>query len=854
MAMKKHTRLDLVEGGNIFKQGDYVTLGFIPRDYTGASVDLTDKQIEGSIFNGSTGVIYEGPASFVDGKIFFTIKQVLNDGKFQLEFTVTDAADPEYRTKFPTDDYASELTIKPSADNLDYVGVSMTTVAQLRTEQEQKQQQFELAIVPQVDELKQRVEEGIGAFTEDTEVKDARMDEINLRTFNQKVVAQLAEKATKEEVQALASGTPKGTFSTVQDLQSAFPSGAEGVYVVTSDGTWRYWDGAEWKSGGIYQTSLVKEGLYASNKVTNGNFDSAAGWNVVSSANGTIAAANNELTYTIASLVSTSRLQSTTFVPVVGHKYYVRGDILPKHANTSYIQLGDSAPIANNTPTPNQWNKIAGIITATSTLNPSFKFYHVTNANYSVGDTFKYRKILVANLTEIFGAGNEPSALEFEKLLAQFPSSWINENLNQLKAPVYLETAFDSVVEKEEGKGLSTNDFSDSDKFKVSSIIARKIISVKKDGTGDFTNMRAALASIPIPLSEDNQYEIQFFEEFDVFADYTQAEIEASNFVGLITPKYVHLRGIGVARGMAHLKGELPDSYAESAKTRVATLATLDTGDLINIKVSGRNLRYAVHDDYNYPGYVRNVIDCDFIKYAGGGYVQAYGEGCWSGTRTVFENCTFHTETNGMPYSCHNNTNFAKPSYHRIEGCKFTNKAGLTAIRFGSVGSGQRDVVELVNNSFSGQIKLFEESADSGVGIDFDVKGYGNDVVPIEVIHTKASQQVTYDLIGQTKEMYNGHTAVIPKGTILKYNSFGNGVVPLTSGDSAIRFAGIAMEDIAVADLGFVRIGGYLPLNETALAAPSLGQKIGIVDGTLAVVTGGDYIGYYEVNNYIRLI
>lgn len=212
MAMKKHTRLDLVEGGNIFKQGDYVTLGFIPRDYTGASVDLTNKQIEGSIFNGSTGVIYEGPASFVDGKIFFTIKQVLNDGKFQLEFTVTDAADPEYRTKFPTDDYASELTIKPSADNLDYVGVSMTTVAQLRTEQEQKQQQFELAIVPQVDELKQRVEEGIGAFTEDTEVKDARMDEINLRTFNQKVVAQLDEKLNQGEVTVSDIDKNQGLF------------------------------------------------------------------------------------------------------------------------------------------------------------------------------------------------------------------------------------------------------------------------------------------------------------------------------------------------------------------------------------------------------------------------------------------------------------------------------------------------------------------------------------------------------------------------------------------------------------------------------------------------------------------
>lgn len=176
MTYKHHTKLDLVEGGNIFKQGDHPTLKFIGYDSLGNEVDLTGKQIEGALFNRNKGIIYEASASFADGRIVFTIDELLDNGKFQLEFTVTDSADPNYRAKFPSDEFAAELTIKPSKDNMDFVGVSMTTVAQLRSEQENKQQQFEQQIVPQVDEIKteqQRLQielyNAAAALTEDSE-------------------------------------------------------------------------------------------------------------------------------------------------------------------------------------------------------------------------------------------------------------------------------------------------------------------------------------------------------------------------------------------------------------------------------------------------------------------------------------------------------------------------------------------------------------------------------------------------------------------------------------------------------------------------------------------------------------
>lgn len=204
MTYTHHTKLVLVEGGNIFKQGDHPTLKFIAYDSLGNEVDLTNKQIEGALYSRNKGIMYEAPASFTDGRIVFTIDELLDNGKFQLEFTATDSADPDYRAKFPSDEYAAQLTIKPSKDNMDFVGVSMTTVAQLKTELQGLQTEFAGQVLPRVDivedkqtQLEADYQAAAGALTEDSEVILARKGEPTLRAFNDKITTQLDDKDKK---------------------------------------------------------------------------------------------------------------------------------------------------------------------------------------------------------------------------------------------------------------------------------------------------------------------------------------------------------------------------------------------------------------------------------------------------------------------------------------------------------------------------------------------------------------------------------------------------------------------------------------------------------------------------------
>lgn len=67
----------------------------------------------------------------------------------------------------------------------------------------------------------------------------------------------LSQKATKTELQAVASGSPKGVYATQSALQTAFPTGNTNTYVVSADNNWYYWNGSAWTAGGLYQSSPV---------------------------------------------------------------------------------------------------------------------------------------------------------------------------------------------------------------------------------------------------------------------------------------------------------------------------------------------------------------------------------------------------------------------------------------------------------------------------------------------------------------------------------------------------------------------------------------------------------------------
>ena len=55
------------------------------------------------------------------------------------------------------------------------------------------------------------------------------------------------------------SGDPKGVYDTLADLESAYPTGTTGIYLVLADGHWYYWDSTneEWTDGGEYLSSGI---------------------------------------------------------------------------------------------------------------------------------------------------------------------------------------------------------------------------------------------------------------------------------------------------------------------------------------------------------------------------------------------------------------------------------------------------------------------------------------------------------------------------------------------------------------------------------------------------------------------
>jgi lysophospholipase L1-like esterase len=66
----------------------------------------------------------------------------------------------------------------------------------------------------------------------------------------------------------IGNGSPKGTYATVTALQTAFPTGTTGIYIVTADGGWYYWSGSAWTKGGTYQSTGIASGSITPDKTS----------------------------------------------------------------------------------------------------------------------------------------------------------------------------------------------------------------------------------------------------------------------------------------------------------------------------------------------------------------------------------------------------------------------------------------------------------------------------------------------------------------------------------------------------------------------------------------------------------
>lgn len=118
---------------------------------------------------------------------------------------------------------------------------------------------------------------------------------------------------------SIVSGAPKGTYTDLLALKSAYPTGAEGIFLVLEDGHWYYWNGTttEWTDGGVYQATEIPENavtIEKTNFITTGvnlfNKDTITPNYSVSDINGT--------------LVSNTSFDSSDYIDVLENTQYTK--------------------------------------------------------------------------------------------------------------------------------------------------------------------------------------------------------------------------------------------------------------------------------------------------------------------------------------------------------------------------------------------------------------------------------------------------------------------------------------------------------------------------------------------------
>lgn len=179
--------------------------------------------------------------------------------------------------------------------------------------------------------------------------------------------------------------------------------------------------------------------LFATNLVTNGDFSNGTtGWTGV---NTNLSPASNTLTGT-GTGGGSNLLITQSYAFVNGRKYYLKTRVRTLSSVSTQLSFGSNlVNLFQVTPVQNQWYAWSSILSATT--DNSFRFINsYATAAAQNGQQMEVQYVLAIDLTAIFGAGKEPSAIQMDNMLSTFTNSWFNgtaelvsiANLAQLKA------------------------------------------------------------------------------------------------------------------------------------------------------------------------------------------------------------------------------------------------------------------------------------------------------------------------------------------------------------------------------------------------------------------------------------
>lgn len=380
--------------------------------------------------------------------------------------------------------------------------------------------------------------------------------------------------------------------------------------------------------------------------------------------------------------------------------------------------------------------------------------------------------------------------------------------------------------------------------------------TVKKDGTGDFRTLSDAVKGVGAATKEKPKTIYIYSGEYDILqelgGDAWLRTVETTNSerMGIELPDYVNVIGVGDVQ----LRLEVPDDKTtQNTSKRISILNCWKHNVIKNLKLTVRNTRYAVHDETNNQFHNNDMayIDCVFEHKGNKSGVwnstQAYAAGMGSGGNYLFDNCTFKSNT--LPFSMHDNFN-VESNRVKITKCTFITGAGEDTIRFGSYGTGaKKSVVTIENCNIDKSVKSFEEQWNSHHGNHFSISGGGNTVVPYITVNS-AGRKERIEFADEVRTLGNSSSTKITVGTPVKL--VGTSVQPLGANEPWL-FYGIALDDIEQWQRGVIKYAGYIAKEDTGIDSLQMGQRIGLVNGRLAVVNSNDFIAYATDNNNILL-
>lgn len=355
---------------------------------------------------------------------------------------------------------------------------------------------------------------------------------------------------------------------------------------------------------------------------------------------------------------------------------------------------------------------------------------------------------------------------------------------------------------------------------------APKIVTVKTDGTGMFQTLKAAVDSITDANHLTNPYVIEVYEgAYDALDGYTTEEINSADIgggytqtsmVGLKLTDGMSLRGVGRCDDII-ITAELDNTFSSAVRGNISTLNLQGEGNLENLTIIGKNIRYCVHDDFRSPFNSHEKRVLKNLKFSGE-YLSyyplftTYGAGMSSPRDYLIENCDF-----GYDLGIHSNGGYTY-------GCTIeVNNCSGTRFRIGDSATADSDAVNrvIVNNCNFQMLKI--NHGTSGLSNHMMVEGTGNE----------------YSMVSDsTLSMYRlGMIDLAPAGfsTGKMVKRTATGLAFEVTTNKALAHGIVIGSDT---DYSYIQKCGYIASGLLNLSGLSIGDYI-TVDSSGSVVTGG---------------